>query len=74
MTHKIETPAQFKAARLAQGLTQAQLAAIMRLPNPVMTGYETIGKWENGKSRIPGPALVVMEMIATGWRPKGWSK
>jgi len=74
MTHEIETPAQFKAARKAQGLTQSEMAEIMRLPNPALTGYETIGRWENGKRRIPGPALVVMEWIANGWRPSRGSE
>lgn len=64
---------EFKEARLRQGLTKAQVASLMKLPRPEITGYQTVSRWER-TGAIPGPALAHMDILATGWRPKWWSK
>ena len=68
---KIRTADQFKKARLKQGLTLKDTAALMLLPNPEISGYETVARWER-IGRVPGPAMSHMETLATGWRPAWW--
>jgi DNA-binding transcriptional regulator YiaG len=60
------TPAAVKAARLALGMTQAELAATLRLAGD---GKRSIRQWEKGTYPIGGPASVVIEALLTGWRP-----
>lgn len=52
------TPAQFKEARLALGLSQSQMAALVQVKNA-----RTIRKWESGESEISGPAIVALRYI-----------
>ena len=56
------TPAEVKAARLALGMTQAQLADALRLAGD---GKRTVRHWEteNGKHGISGPASVALELM-----------
>jgi DNA-binding transcriptional regulator YiaG len=60
------TPAAVKAARLALGMTQAELAATLRLAGD---GKRSIRHWEKGTYPISGPASVAIEALLTGWRP-----
>lgn len=69
----IASGVEFKAAREGQRLTKTDVAALMKLPNPSVTGYETVSRWER-TGAVPGPALAHMDVLATGWRPKWWSK
>lgn len=56
------TPADLRTAREQLGLTQAQLAATLRLGKQ---GGRTVRMWESGQSRIPGPAQVAIELMLT---------
>ena len=56
------TPSEVKAARLAMGMTQAQLATALELS---ADGKRTIRHWETdgGKYRITGPARVAIRLL-----------
>lgn len=65
------TGMEFKAARIALGLSQSQLGAILN------TNPTTIRKWEAGSdrstSRDPNPvACQVMHWMMRGFRPPEW--
>ena len=62
----------FTKARERLRLTKTDVATIMCLPRPQATGHATVRRWEEGVSRVPGPALVLMEALLTGWRPLNW--
>jgi len=52
------TPATFRAALAALGYTQSAFAAFARV-DP-----RTVRKWAAGDRAIPGPVVVLMEMMA----------
>lgn len=52
------TPAEYKARRLALGLTQDQLAAILNVQR------ETVVRRETGKQSIPEEAALAISAIA----------
>jgi len=54
------SPAAFRTARKALGMTQKQLAEALRMG---AHGWQTISKWENSGSTIPGPVEVAMEHL-----------
>lgn len=54
------SPAQFKAARLALGMTQGQLATALGLGK---SGDRTIRRWENGERKISGPVARAIEAL-----------
>ena len=54
------TPADFRAARKALGLTQKGLAEALRMGKH---GWQTISGWENDGANIPGPVQVAMECL-----------
>lgn len=60
------TPAAVKAARLALGMTQHQLAEALRMGTD---GKRAVRRWEAGDRPISGPASVAIEAMLTGWRP-----
>ncbi len=51
------TPTQFKAARLAMGMTQKQMAAWL------YTSDRRIRAWEKGEAAIPGGVRRCLELI-----------
>jgi transcriptional regulator with XRE-family HTH domain len=53
------TPADLRAARLRLGLTQAQLAARLRMKS----GDRTIRRMERGEVAVSGPVQVAVEMM-----------
>ena len=57
------TPAEFRTARKALGLTQKGLAEALRMGRH---GWQTISKWEGDDfaGTIPGPVQVAMECFA----------
>jgi len=55
------TPEQFRAIRQRAGLSQARLAALLRLSDG-----RTIRRYESGERPIPGPVSLLMEMIEDG--------
>ena len=59
------TPTQFKAIRERAGLTQDQLAKLLRLSDS-----RTIRRYEDGSRAVSGPVTVLMEMLDSGysWR------
>lgn len=54
------TPADLRAARKRLGLTQHGLAEALRMGK---WGWQTISKWENGDTPVPGPAQVAIELL-----------
>lgn len=56
------TPAEFRAARKALGLTQKGLAKALRMG---AHGWQSISKWESDDltGDIPGPVTVAMECL-----------
>jgi DNA-binding transcriptional regulator YiaG len=55
------TPERFRAIRQRAGLSQARLAALLRLSDG-----RTIRRYETGERSIPGPVLLLMEMLDRG--------
>ena len=56
------TPAEVRALRQALGMTQAELATVLRLASD---GKRTVRHWETegGKFQISGPASVALELM-----------
>lgn len=54
------TPSDLRTARKTLGLTQHALAEALRMGK---WGWQTISKWENGDTPIPGPAQVAVESL-----------
>lgn len=56
------TPAEFRTARKALGMTQKQLAEALRMGRH---GWQTISKWEGDDfaGDIPGPVSVAMDHL-----------
>jgi transcriptional regulator with XRE-family HTH domain len=55
------TPETFRTIRQKAGLSQARLAALLRLGDG-----RTIRRYEAGERTIPGPVSLLMEMIEEG--------
>jgi transcriptional regulator with XRE-family HTH domain len=55
------TPEAFRAIRQRAGLSQARLAALLRIGD-----LRTIRRYETGERPIPGPVSLLMEMIDRG--------
>ena len=53
------SPEEVREFRRSEGLTQAQLAAKLRLKHK-----DTLRAWEAGKTPVSGPASLAMRMIA----------
>ena len=56
------TPADFRNARKALGLTQHQLAEALHMGK---WGWQTISKWENGSQPVPGPVQVALNCLVS---------
>ncbi len=59
------TPAEFKEARHALGLSAAKLAKLLRV-----SSGRTVQRWESGERDIPGPAQVLLRALVSGELPK----
>lgn len=57
------TPAEIKSIRERAGLTQDQLAKLLRLSDS-----RTIRRYEDGSRTVSGPVSILMEMLAAGYR------
>jgi DNA-binding transcriptional regulator YiaG len=55
------TPATFHAIRQRAGLTQSELARLLRIED-----IRSIRKWEKGERAISGPVSLLMEMLDAG--------
>ena len=55
------TPRELKVARKAMGLTQSELAGLLRLSEK--NGDRSIRVWETEGNTVPGPIQVVMEYL-----------
>jgi transcriptional regulator with XRE-family HTH domain len=51
----------FKAARLALGLSVTEMAEALRLDMP--NGRTSVREWESGKRAISGPVSVAVELM-----------
>ncbi len=58
------TPTEIKSIRERAGLTQTELARLLRISD-----IRTIRRWEQGDVPISGPASVVLELIAADELP-----
>lgn len=57
------TPAEIAEVRRNTGLTQAQLAAALRLGS---SGGRTVRRWESGDTKLPGPVSIIYELLRHG--------
>lgn len=55
------TPATFNRIRKKLGMTQTQLAAVLRIED-----IRTIRRWEKGQRAISGPVSFLMELLDDG--------
>ena len=60
------SPNEVRDARRALGLTQHELAVLLRMGGD---GKRSVRRWEAGDREISGPASVAIEALLTGWRP-----
>lgn len=60
------TPDQLKSARQSLRLSQAGLAAELRLGGD---GARTVRRWERGEREIPGPVAVALEYMLAAAGP-----
>lgn len=58
------TPNHIRTIRKKAGLSQAGLAAILRIKD-----IRTVRRWEKGVIPITGPASIIMEMLEAGVLP-----
>lgn len=58
------TPAEVVNIRKQLGLTQSELARVLRI-----TDIRTIRRWEKGDIPVSGPASVVLELMAADELP-----
>lgn len=58
------TPEQVRSHRQALGMTQADLAAVLRMGSE---GRRTVRRWESGQQSITGPASVALELMVEKW-------
>lgn len=58
------TPAAIKSIRERAGLTQGQLATLLRIEDS-----RTIRRWETGERAVSGPASLILEMLDEGILP-----
>ena len=52
------TPTEIRAIRQRHGLSQTELAALLRISD-----LRTIRRWEKGEVPISGPASIVLELM-----------
>lgn len=57
------TPDHFIALQSKIGCNNRKLAEWMDVSD------ETVSSWRTGKTKIRGPAAVLVEALASGWRP-----
>lgn len=64
------TPQEFYRIRKALGFTTTQMATHLNLPNPSVSGRNTITRYEKGFqiTGIPGPVAVAMRALENGYR------
>jgi DNA-binding transcriptional regulator YiaG len=58
------TSSEVKAIRHKVGLTQAELATLLRISD-----LRTVRRWETGEIAVSGPASIVLELLANGELP-----
>lgn len=58
------TPAEIKAIRNNAGLTQTELARLLRISD-----IRTIRRWEQGDVPVSGPASIILELMAADELP-----
>ena len=63
------TPTQIKAIRERAGLTQDQLAKLLRLSDS-----RTIRRYEDGSRAVSGPVSIILEMLDEGILPMRYLK
>lgn len=52
------TPAEIRAIRQRYGLSQSELAGLLRISD-----IRTVRRWEKGEVPISGPASIVLELM-----------
>jgi DNA-binding transcriptional regulator YiaG len=59
------TPAEIKAIRQRYGLSQTELAALLRISD-----LRTVRRWEKGEVPVSGPASIILELMHSGELPQ----
>lgn len=60
------TPKDIRDARREMGITQHDLATLLRMGGD---GKRAVRRWESGEREVSGPASVAIDALLTGWRP-----
>jgi DNA-binding transcriptional regulator YiaG len=60
------TPADFRTARRALGLTQHQMAEALRMGKH---GWQSVSRWERDGSTVPGPVQIAVEAMLEKAKP-----
>lgn len=60
------TADQFRTARKTLGHTQHSMADTLGMGR---WGFQTVGKWESGKSPVPGPVAMLVERLLQDAKP-----
>jgi transcriptional regulator with XRE-family HTH domain len=60
------TARELRAARMLMGLTQRELAQVLRLGRH---GDRAVRRYENGESMVPGPVSALVELLIDERRP-----
>jgi len=63
----VSTPEEFRAARVALGLTQAELADRLGMGK---AGRRNIRRWEKGEAPIGAAASAAIEALLAAWQPE----
>lgn len=58
------TPIEIKSIRTRAGLTQTELARLLRISD-----IRTVRRWETGDVPVSGPASIVLELMAADELP-----
>lgn len=64
------SPQKFRTIRMKLGFSPVEMAAHLHMPNPAVSGRNSINRLERGhlKCGIPGPIEVAMEALESGFR------
>lgn len=63
------SPDDFRARREALGLTQSELAALLRVSKKTVQRWEAPGNLVSARN-VPGPVAALLDALRDGWRPQ----
>ena len=63
------TPTEAKQCRHTLGLTQTELARLLRLKDAKGNGHRTVRNWEKGVHPVTGPVSLILDMLCNDFDP-----